>query len=57
MSFTYWINAQDIGEGYSWEEIDNKTVHWLNCTINGTLHYDADCLGWFGQFVLWMGNL
>lgn len=59
VSFTYWINAQDIRGGYQWDDkiSGNGTVHWINCTFNGTTYYDDDCIGWFGKFVLWMGNL
>lgn len=57
VSFTYWINAQDIEGRWTTEIPDsNKTVHWINCTINGTIYYDEDCFGWLGQFMLWLGK-
>lgn len=32
-----------------------NTTHFINCTINGVIHYDLDCTNEFTHFFLWMG--
>ncbi|CRL03722.1 CLUMA_CG016294, isoform A [Clunio marinus] len=57
ITFSLWINAQEIsknGDRSSYESLENKT-HWINCTIDGVVHYDEECFDWLGKFFTWIG--
>lgn len=56
VTFTIWINAKEIGVDHWDDGISNRTIHWYNCTINGTVYYDDDCVGWIGKMLFWMGK-
>lgn len=57
VTFTVWINAKEIRDDQWNDNIShsNKT-HWYNCTINGTVYYDDDCVGWIGKMLFYMGK-
>jgi hypothetical protein len=54
LSFAYWINAQSSDDQSSVDPSKNRT-HWINCTIDGEVKFDEDCLGWLSKFLTWLG--
>lgn len=55
LTFAWWINGQDLNSGFFDEKYPHNGTHLYNCTIDGVVHYDDDCLNWLAKFLKWIG--
>lgn len=51
---TFAVNGDTV-ESRNINEFPNNGSHWMNCTIDGVVHYDKECFNWIENFITWIG--